>query len=177
MPKSKEVSNTIEITKSPPKDKSVVISRYPFDINIVDKKIIQLYDSIYSALKIISIGLSDEMTDFFSDYSNIKTFIGLFSKFSIAYNKDDFTKEMFVKNPNGTWKLLIAMLIMMISALPNRGGTYSDSMIFNGLIHKFISISLDTNMMDGKSHVVGVMITSEAECSAVTIDGDVILCD
>lgn len=156
MRKSSEISDKIEFETSA--DGAKVAKRYPFDIDGIKDEVLRLYDLSFDALKIITIALCTEDSDFFAEFSNLGQFYRIFEIFGI--NTGDFkpSAENFASNPIREWIGLISILFVTIESMPNGGGVYGERILYNGTTSSYLSLTVDTETVDYRSHVLGLML-------------------
>jgi len=171
MRKSSKISNEIEFTTSA--DSRKISQRYPFNTDGVKDEVLRLYDLAYDALKIITVALSMENSDFFADFHNLEQFYRIFEIFGI--NTGDFkpSEENFSSNPIKEWIEIISLLFVTIESMPNEGGICNERIVYGGKSCNYLTLCVDTETMDFKSHVLGLMIDENS--SILMIDNNAII--
>lgn len=159
MRKSSKISNEIEFTTSA--DSRKISQRYPFNTDGVKDEVLRLYDLAYDALKIITVALSMENSDFFADFSNLEQFYRIFGIFGINTGESKPSEARFGNNPIREWIGLVSLLLITIESMPNEGGVYNERIVYDGNISSYLSINVDTETMDFKSHVLGLMMKKD----------------
>lgn len=162
MRKSREIPSNTTVRPSSASQVRRAVRRYPFNPTGVNPSILRLYDMVYDALKVITLGLSAEESDFFAEYGNLDKIYGLFGACGLQIGDARPDEETFAGNPIGAWTELTALLVGTLYTLPAHGGVVLET-LKGASDANVMSLTVHTEHIDRKSHYLGVVVHENGE--------------
>lgn len=162
MRKSREIPSNTTVSPSAASQVRRTVRRYPFNPVGVNPAVLRLYDMVYDALRVITLGLSAEESDFFADYGNLDKIYGVFGACGIQIGDARPNEELFSGDPIGAWTELTALLAGTLYALPSHGGVVLET-LKGASSANVMSLTVHTEHIDRKSHYLGVVVHENGE--------------
>jgi len=141
------------------------------------RKAVELLKMTRMALRIITIALVNDDSDFFASYENYVSIASMFGKFGISTGDGITDSSGFNKVPTTSWVVLISLLFGVLNGYGDDGGVTVVTASTQGTsdcLGYIMSVNVSTFDVDEKTHKLSLVLDVEKR-NFITLDDEPML--